>query len=257
MNSFFHIYQYRHLIVHKAWADFRAESQRTYLGVGWWIVDPIISTFIYYLVFGVFFDRGGEDFVPYLVTGIIGWNWFMASVIAASVSIWNNATMVRQVSFNKIIFPCSQILVCTYKFAFSMLVLFGALFLYGYYPDPYWLLAIVPMLVGFMLISACGLILGAIVPFFPDLASFVPYVLRLGFYMSCVMFKLEELASRFQTIIKLNPMVHILNAYRDVIMNHQVPALQPLFILMLISIVIWFLGRVFFKRIEREIRDFL
>ena len=106
---------YRDLVVHKAWADFRAESQRTYLGVAWWILDPVINTTIYYLVFGVFMRHGGDNYIPALTTGIVTWLWFFAGVNGASRSIMAHVSFVRQVSFNKIVFPLSNVLMCTYS----------------------------------------------------------------------------------------------------------------------------------------------
>ena len=217
------VWAYRHLIFHKAWADFRAESRRNYLGVFWWVIDPIFNTLIYYLVFGLFLQRGGGDYVPYLITGIVGWQWFFAAVNSSSVSIWVSAPLVRRVALKKIIFPLSKIIMSTYKFGFALLVLWVALLSYGYHPDSFWFLALAPMVVQLLLITACGLILAAIIPFVPDVASSVPYILRLGFFFSCVMYRLEKMPEQAQVYLRLNPMVHILNSYRSVFMYGRHP----------------------------------
>jgi len=223
MQASFDIWPYRHLIAHKAWADFRADSQRNYLGVAWWLLDPIINTFIYYLVFGVFMRRGEPDFVPYLVTGIIGWFWFFQGVVGGSGAIYSSVNLLRQVAINRAVFPLSRVITATYKFGFSLIVLFGALLIYGYHPTVWWLLLPVIMVVEFMLIAAVSLLLASVVPFVPDLSSFIPYALRLGFFLSCVMYKLEWLSPRSQFYLKLNPMVHVLNSYRNVLMYEQAP----------------------------------
>ena len=78
---------YKNLIVHKAWADFRAEAERTYLGVLWWILDPLINMVIFYLVFGVFLKMGTNDFIPFLLTGLVVWRFIEATVVRASNSL--------------------------------------------------------------------------------------------------------------------------------------------------------------------------
>ena len=237
MNTLSSIWAYRHLIVHKAWADFRADSQRNYLGVTWWLLDPIINTFIYYLVFGVFMRRGEGDFVPYLVTGIVCWFWFFQGVVDGFGAIYNNAGLVRQVATNRAIFPLSRLLTATYKFAFSLLVLFGALLLYGYHPTVWWPLVLPIMLAEFLFVAAAVLVLASVVPFVPDLINLVPYVLRVGFFLSCVMYKLEWLSPKAQFYLKMNPMVHVLESYRNVLMYARPPHTEVLAGLAAMSVV--------------------
>ncbi len=219
-----HILPYKDLIVHKAWADFKADSQRTYLGIAWWVLDPIINTFIFYLIFGVVMQNKTPNFVPFLLTGMVTWRWFDAATRGAFRSIYTNAGFVRQVSFPKIVFPLVTIMTSSYQFLFSLAVLFATLVLYQIPLTAH--LALFPfiLVVELMLIMAASLILGSVVPFIPDLATLFDYVFRILFYMSGIFYQVENLqSSTLKGILRLNPMVVIIESARDVLMYQRAP----------------------------------
>ncbi|MBI2424590.1 MAG: ABC transporter permease [Candidatus Hydrogenedentes bacterium] len=253
------VWTYRHLIAHKSWADFRAESQRTFLGIAWWLLDPVINVIIYYLCFGVFMNRAGGDYIPYLTTGIIAWMWFFSALTTGASAIWNNAQVIRQVALPKIIFPVAQIAVCTYRFLFSLIVLFSILFLWGYRPDAYWLLLPLLMAVELLFIAGLTFVFAAFVPFVPDLANFIQYAFRLIFFLSCVMYKLESLSPNAQAWLRYNPIVYLLDAYRDVLMYHTLPNFAAIAAISLFGLagaaagmlLIDRLGPIYAKRIVR------
>ena len=250
------IWPYRHLIRHKAWADFRAQSQRTHLGFVWWLLDPIISTAVYYLVFGIFMGRGeseahgGEPFVPYLVTGIVGWLWYNSAVNTSARSIWTNIGLIRRVSSPRIVFPISSVIEATLRFSFALIVLFVTLLFYGYLPNLHWLLVLVPMVAQLLLILGCGLLLAAVLPFFPDLANLIPYLLRIGFFMSGVMYYVEDRSETVQSYLRCNPMVHVLNGYRDVLMRRTIPDWHTLGLIAGLSLIGIYVGAYLIHRFE-------
>ena len=244
------IWPYRHLIRHKAWADFRAQSQRTHLGFIWWLLDPIISTAVYYLVFGVVMGRGGPGYVPYLVTGIVGWLWYHSAVNTSARAIWGNIGLIRRVSSPRIVFPISSVIEATLRFSFALIVLLVTLLLYGYYPNPQWLFVVAPMLTELLLILGCGLLLAAVVPFLPDLVNLIPYLLRIGFFMSCVMYRFDGLPEDLKPYINLNPMVHVLDGYRDVLLYRTMPDWRSLGLIAGISLIGIYVGAYLIHRFE-------
>jgi len=253
------VWQFRHLIVHKSWADFRADSKRNFLGVLWWLLDPIINVVIYYLCFGVFLGRGGGDYIPYLTIGIIGWMWFFSATTAGSSAIWANMALIRQITIPKAVFPISQIAVSSYRFFFSLIVLFSMLALWGYTPSAYWLLMPLIVLVEFLFIVGITFIFAAIVPFIPDLTNLIQYSFRLMMFLSCVMYKFDSLPVGVRDYLRFNPMVHVLEAYRDILMYHRLPDFAVLGAIAIAGIVgallglslIHRLGPLYAKRVVR------
>ncbi len=209
---------YKNLIVHKAWADFRAEAERTYLGVVWWVLDPLINMVIYYLVFGVFLKMGTKDFIPFLLTGLVVWRFIEATVVRASNSILQNVGMVRQVAFRKIIFPLIAVGTCVVEFAFSLGLLLVVLLIYGYRPGVTWLAAPLVLAVELALVLAMSLPLAVVVTFVPDVGKLITQLLRILFYLSGIFYTVKRLPEAVLPWLKLNPAIHVVEGMRDVLM---------------------------------------
>src|SRR5690606_24175274 len=71
---------YLDLISYKAYADLKAEASRTYINYLWWVLDPLMSLMVYYVVIGLLFQRGGPGFIFVLLVGIIFWRWYSESI---------------------------------------------------------------------------------------------------------------------------------------------------------------------------------
>ncbi len=214
---------YRQLILYKAWCDFRAEAERTLLGPLWWILDPLISMAIYYLVFGVFLKRGTEDFVPFLIVGILGYRLFEGSVRRMGNSIYGARSLCDQVALRKLVLPVTSLLTSLYEFAFKLPLLFGVLALWGFRADVHYAALPAVLAVEVLLTCAVGLVLAALVPFVPDLANAATYALRVGFFLSGVMYSGESLPAGVQRWFWLNPMSQLVHAQRQALMYGQWP----------------------------------
>jgi lipopolysaccharide transport system permease protein len=246
-TSFAH---YRDLIVHKAFADFRAEAERTYLGVIWWVLEPLINMGIYYLVFGLFLGHNREGFIPYLLTGLVAWRFLDVAVTRASISIMSNMAMVRQIPFRKIIFPLIAMATCAMEFLFSLLLLLVVLLFFGHFPNVYWLAFPGVMAILVMLSLALALPLSAMVPFVPDLTKPVQYGLRITFYLSGIMYYVADLPARAQYYLAWNPALHVIEAFRDVFLLGRWPSPMPLLYVTAISCVGIVLGIWLHRRMD-------
>ncbi len=250
---------YKNLIIHKAWADFRAEAERTYLGVVWWVLDPLINMAIYYLVFGVFLKMGTKDFIPFLLTGLVVWRFIEATVVRASNSILQNVSMVRQVAFRKIIFPLIAVGTCLMEYMFSLGLLFTVLLIYGYRPGVTWLAVPLLLAVELALVLAMSLPLAVVVTFVPDVGKLISQVLRILFYLSGIFYTTKRLPDVVVPWLKLNPAIHVVEGMRDVLMYGVWPNWAALGLVGLLSVLgaaggVALIGRfdpLFAKRIAR------
>ena len=214
---------YRQLILYKAWCDFRSEAERMLLGPAWWMLDPLISMGIYYLVFGVFLHRGTQDFVPFLIVGILTYRFFDGSVRRMGNSIYGARSLCDQVALRKLVLPTTSLLTSLCEFAFALPLLFGVLALCGFRADLHYLAFPLVLGVEILLTSAVGLLLAALVPFVPDLANAAAYALRVGFFLSGVMYAGESLPADVQRWSWLNPLAQLVHAQRQALMYGQWP----------------------------------
>lgn len=221
-----------------AYAELRAESEKTYAGFLWWILEPLASMAVYYLIFSGIFRRGGEDYMSFLLVGVVIWKWFQGTVMRGSAAIVSSRGLTQQVYFPKVILPVVSVLVDGLKFA----VVFGLLLLYltATGRAASWTYAWVPLvlLVTLMFIGSLTLLTAAVVPLFPDVRIVLNNVMRLWFFLSGVFYDLSVFAPQVQTWLRLNPMTTALEAARDVMLLHQAPPLGRLLAIALLSTAI-------------------
>ena len=138
MNNYSAFKHYQQLVCVKVAANLQAEASRNYLSYLWWIFEPILQMLVFYLVFGKLLQRGTEDFVPFLLTGLIPWLWFAKSVGNSMGSIVQNKGLMMQVHLPKIILPTIVICQDAVKQAVVMVLLLLFLFFSGVQPTIYW-----------------------------------------------------------------------------------------------------------------------
>jgi lipopolysaccharide transport system permease protein len=215
--------RYRSLILYKAYSDLRTEVERTRLGMVWWILEPIASMVVYYLVFSVILKRGTENYVAFLLAGVVPWRWFQAAVMHGSNSVVAAKRLIQQVHLPKVILPMVAFLTDLFRFCLvfvllvSFLALFGAPFGWSYLWLPLVLLAQGLFIAGLSFLTA------AVTPFFPDLRIGLQNILRLLFFLSGVFYDLNMFSETAQFYVRLNPMAVILESYRKVMLHDVQP----------------------------------
>ena len=96
------------LIIQKARAGLRAEASRGYLGVLWWVIEPVMYMSVFYVAFAHLLKRGDENFVIFLLVGLIVWKWFHATLSTGGNSLMVSAGLMNQIYVPKIIFPLTK-----------------------------------------------------------------------------------------------------------------------------------------------------
>ena len=238
MLSWLNLWPSRHLILHKAYADFRGESEGTYLGILWWVLDPLIYMLIFYFIFGVVMKRGGPGFIPFLIVGLTFWSYFQRSVSVAMKTLLKSVKLIRQVSFNRVVFPISAVLTNTFNFFFSLAVMLCVLVALKCPVHATWAALPVLLAVQVLVILAVALPLCAVVPFVPDLANLTDYVLRVVFYMSGVFFSIDKLPAEMQRVLRWNPMCRMLEFARGAMLDGRWPPWDQIAVMSGVSLVL-------------------
>jgi len=243
-------FKYLPLILYKVYSDLRAESEQTYAGYLWWVVDPVVQMAIYYVVFGLFFKRGAKDFLPFLFVGLVSWRWIHSTLMHGSNAILANRGLTEQVNLPKVIFPTISILTNSFKFAFVFIVLLIFLWIYDYNISIVYLALPVLLVVELLLITALTYIMAAVVPFLPDIRIILDNALRGLLFLSGIFYAGSSIPERFQFYFYLNPMANLIESFRDVLMYDRWPAWQPLFIIGAFSMVGVLLGKRLIARYD-------
>lgn len=226
---------YRELILYRAYSDLRQESERTYAGYLWWIIEPLAQLVVYYLVFGLFLRRRGPDFVPLLIVGIVTWRWMQTATTSGAGAIIGGRALMQRVYLPKIVFPTVAILTTTFKFLVTFLLTLVFLWLWSYGVTATYLALPGLLVVELCFIAAVTYVCAAVVPFFPDLRIVLDNALRLLFFLSGIFYPGSALPEALQPYFYLNPMATLIDAYRDVLLHGQWPPVWPLVTVGLVS----------------------
>lgn len=244
-------HHYLELIFFKTYADLRAEAARTYFNFLWWIIEPLLYMGVFYIVFGLLFQRGEGDFVPFLLCGLTIWKWFDSSVRNGATAITANNGLMQQVYLPKIIFPSITIVTNTIKFAFVLAILLLFLWCYGLGIGVCYLA--LPLLLGIQLlfISACTYLAAAVVPLLPDIKLLIDNGLTLIFFLSGIFFAGDSIPEHYQFYFYLNPMAFLIESYRNILLDGQWPKWQGLGWIILASLLISYFAHRLFVRFDR------
>lgn len=243
--------RYLPLAFYKAYADLRAEAARTYISFLWWMLDPILHMLVFYVVFAVLLQRRTEDYTVFLLVGLVSWKWFQGAIMHASGAIGSAQGLMRQVYLPKTVFPLSIVITDTAKFGFAFAMLLVFLWLYGLPPSiTYWALPVL-LVIELLLVSACALLVGAIVPFLPDLRFVIDNFLTLMFFVSGVFFGIDQVPEHLRTFLYLNPMAVIIDNMRRVLMHGEWPQWSSVTAVGFMSLAIGALALYVLRRYDR------
>ena len=216
--------RYWELLLYRAHAELTRDIKRAYLGMLWWFIEPVLYMVVFYVVFGIGLRKGGPDFVVYLLTGLIVWKWLDGTVRSSMNVIVSSVGLMNHVYLPKILLPGMVVVVNTYKFV-TVLVIF-LLFLTSIWDidvTRYW--QCLPLLLFIQLFLICGMagLAAAVVPLIPDLKYVIEYGMTLGFFMSGIFFDIHDVTPEIQHLLMYNPMVVLIESYRDVLLYARWP----------------------------------
>lgn len=207
------------LILYRASAELRSEGTRTYAGYFWWIFEPLLTLFVYYVAFKYIFHRDTEHFALFLFIGIVIFRFFSGTVIRSATSIRDGSGLMQQVYVHKTFFPLSVVLVNLLKFIVTFfLVLIACWFSHLEVTAGY---AYLPLLILLQLVMTAGvsMICAAITPFFPDFQLILNTLIHLLIFLSGVFYDIRDLSPPIQDLFRLNPLAAMIEQYRQILLH--------------------------------------
>ena len=243
-------WRYLNVIGYQAYAGLRAEVARTYLGLVWWLLEPVFAAAAMYLIFGVLLGRASTpNYFAFLVVGTFAWQWFAGSVGLAANSILQKSGLIQQVYLPKFVFPTVAVLSATWKFLCAFLVMMVYLTLSGHPPTAAWAALPALWVAQFLLNLAVAWPLAVWVPYFRDGTTVITSVLQVLGFASGIFFSPAQVPESLRGWFDWNPMAALLVAYRGVLMDGAWPDFARLALiaagaLALLAFGAWLLRRV-------------
>lgn len=229
---------YWRLVAYRIYADLRTERQRTFLGIAWWFIDPIVFVSVYYVVFDILMRTRTPDFIAFLAIGVLMYRWFGVCVQSSANSIAGASSLMRTLRLPITLFPTITVLTNTVRFLIPFSAFIVAAWIYGYHPGRSY--AALPLVLIALLSvgSAVGFVFAALLPFLPDLEKVIEFGLRALMYMSGIFYSVDRLAPEVREMFFLNPVAFLLDAARKIILYDQMPDLGRLVLITVVSCIV-------------------
>ena len=262
-------YQYRDLIFLFVKRDFNALYKQTILGPLWAIIQPLLMTVVFTIIFGdlaklTTADAPGDYILPgflFYMSGNICWSYFSSTLQATSNTFIKNRTTMGKVYYPRLVSPIAT--------AFSNLISFGIQIIMFFLIWLFFLikggtdiqitpaLLLLPILVLQMIILSVGfgIIVSAATTKYRDLAMLVGFGLQLWHYACPVAYGLQLVSDKWMTYYMMNPVTPILTTFRYAVFGFGYFNLTYYLISWVTTLLVFFIGLIMFSRIERTFMD--
>lgn len=237
--------------------DIAVRYRQAVIGVLWALLQPILTTVIFSLVFVVFVKLPSRD-VPYPVfafAGIVVWQYFSRSVSEGAQSLVTNSGLITKVYFPRIVVP----LVAPFSAALDCLLGVAALvviaLLFGV--DLRWTAILVPFVVLFVGLFgyALGLCLAPVQAIYRDIGIMLPFALQIAMYLSPIVYPANIVPESVRWLYRLSPVAVMVDAMRWAITGSEPPSMAGVvFTLALTALLLWG-GLNLFRRLEGTLVD--
>lgn len=251
MKVFKELFQYRELLKSNIKKEIRGKYKGSFLGVLWSFLNPLLQVLIYAIIFPYIMRMQMDNYLIYLITGIIPWTFFTASINSGMVSILTNANLIKKVYFPRIILPISSVTSALVNFAISCLIVICFVAFSGMGFSLYLLYLPLIMIIQYVLLLGIVFILSSIDLYFRDIENIIQFFVNMLFYATPILYLPAIFPENIKWIISLNPMAHIINAYRDIFYYKVSPDFLNLGIVSVISVCFMAIGYLVFDKLQR------
>lgn len=262
-------FQYRDLILLFVKRDFTALYKQTILGPLWAIIQPLLTTVVFTIVFGnlaglTTADVEGNYIIPgflFYMAGNICWSYFSTTLTATSNTFLSNQATMGKVYYPRLVSPIATSIsnLISFGIQFVMFLIFWCFYLIkdGTSIRITPMLLLVPLTVIQMLILSVGvgIIISSVTTKYRDLAMLVGFGLQLWQYGSPIAYGLGLIPEKIMFLYMLNPVTPIVTTFRYAMFGFGYFNLVYYIMSWIISLVLFFIGLILFSRIERTFMD--
>lgn len=240
-------------------SDLKLRFRRSVLGYSWSLLYPMLTMMLLALVFHKF-ARGSapgithKDYVLYVFSGLIPWNFFIAACQSCGISLLNNELLMKKVYLPKLVFPYAVLFARFIDFLFNMVALFVIISLFTFRPS--FALLSLPLVFLLLLIFMAGISMAlcAVTVYVRDAVHLTGVLMQVVFYGTPIIY-MKELLSEYwyYQYFELNPVVHFIRLFQVVLYEGQMPSVQQWGLAAAIALGTFLLGYTVYQRLSRNL----
>jgi lipopolysaccharide transport system permease protein len=245
--------RYADIILYRTIAGIKSESRQRYLGYIWFLLEPLLSTAVFYIAYSQITGSRGSDAILLILIGMLLWQWFEGAIMAGAGSIKAKFHVLNQCNLPKYLFPLVSIAVHTWKFLCVSIIFFILATALGHPPTLLWLYLPILFLLQLLLIVSFSLPISIGVTLWTDLQIVLSSIFRVFFFLSGIFFEAKQIPENLREYFFWNPMAVFIDAGRAVILRNEAPPLQHLRIAIAITLGLLLLSFTLHAHYDKKI----
>lgn len=251
------LWSYRELLYFLVWRDIKIRYKQTLLGASWAIVQPLLTTLIFTLLFGVLagIDSEGVPYPIFAYAGLLPWTFFANAVTQSSNSLVGSSHLITKVYFPRLLVPAAAVGAGLVDFGIAFVILFGMMAYYGVALTSG--LLMLPALFAHVALLALGvgLLLSALNVKYRDVRHAVPFLIQLWMFASPVIYPPAMIPQRWQWVLALNPVTGVVDAFRAAIFGRKEFDWTTLAVSATVTLCLLVVAAFVFRRVENSFAD--
>lgn len=280
------IWRYRELLVFMVWRDIIIRYKQTVIGIGWALVQPVLSMVVFSLVFG---GLAGipSDGVPYPLfnfAAMVPWTFFAGALNRSAISLVNNSVLITKIYFPRLIVPSAGVLAGITDFLIALVILIVMIWTYIIFGQPptfisaftnplhsapypihqipfiswNWLWLPYFTLIAITTTLGVGYLLSALMVPFRDIRFIVPFLVQIWLYISPIVYPTSMITNDWVRLLyALNPMTGVVEGFRWALLANLDMPITHIVIGSVMSGMIFIIGVIYFKYQERTFADII
>lgn len=230
--------------------DLKERYKSSFLGFIWTVLHPLTMMFIYFFIFTYVFKVKIDRYPLFLLTGLIPWLFFSNTMMMASYSVTGNFRLMNMIYFPRELFPTSIVASNFIHFIFSFLGLFFLFYIYKIHIT--WHFLLLPLIIGIQIILnlALSLAVSALAVFLKDIQLLVNVGMPILFFFCPISYRTLDVPERFLPFFQLNPLVGILESYKDIILFGNISHVGSLFYSTIFSLCLLSIMYFYFTKVD-------
>lgn len=250
------MWEYRELLYFLVWRQIKTKYKQTAIGFFWAILQPLLAMVVFTVTFTSLTDIPTEG-IPYpafVLATLILWTFFSTTMSSGSLSIVANANMISKIYFPRLMLPLSLVIAGLLDYAIGFCTLIVLMLVLGV-PFTAWMtLMFIPLVMAIVLSAGISFWLSALSAKYRDVQYIIPFFVTLLLFVSPIFYSWNN-AATWKWLLAWNPLAGIMSIQRFTAFGHPALDLVPVTISVILCVVLFFGGLLYFKHYERQIAD--
>lgn len=255
MKIFKELYNYRELLKTNVQKEVRGKYKKSFLGIFWSFLNPLLQLAVYAFIFPLILKNNQDNYLMFLFVALLPWTFFTTAVCQGTDTVVQNGNIVKKVYFPRTILPISIVTSSAINFLISTVILIAVAFITGLGVSWHLLLYPLILIIQYLLILGIVMILSSVTVYLRDLQHIIGVFVQVLFYATPIVYSPETIPAKFAFILNLNPMSHIITAYRDIIYYQQMPNMVTLMAVFGMAIALCIIGYAIFSKLEKRFAE--